>query len=161
MIDSDLDFEPEGRKVNELKDYARRHKLTGYSYLRKQKLIELVNKDMKEKAKSLLSKLQIAIFLEIVNLYCKGKDYEYIVGVNSDFLADRINMEEKTIMEVLKPLEKKDFLIGEAETYWRTPFNRETGQFGKRETIHTHKWKITEKGKKLANAILSPKKIKW
>jgi len=161
MKDFDLDFMPERRNVNELKDYARRHKLIGYSYLRKQKLIELVSNNMKEKAEDLLSKLQRAIFLEIVKLYCNGKNYEYIVGVNSDFLADRTKMEEKTITEELKYPKKMGFLTGEPETYWSTPLNRETGQFGKRETIHTHKWKTTEKGKKFANVLLNPNKIKW
>ncbi len=53
----ELDFIPKNKNVNELKDYARRNKLTGCSNQRKQKLIELVNSDRKEKAKNLLSRL--------------------------------------------------------------------------------------------------------
>ncbi|MFW9877727.1 MAG: hypothetical protein ACFFG0_31960 [Candidatus Thorarchaeota archaeon] len=74
--------------------------------------------------------------------------------------TDRTQMEEKRITEELKHLKKMDFLTREAETYWNTPFNRETAQFGKREAVHTYKCKITEKGKKLANVLLIPNKIK-
>ena len=76
----ELNFIPKNKNVNELQDYARRNKLTGYSNQRKRKLIELVNSDRKEKAKNLLSQLQKDIFLEIVNLYNNGKNYEYIMG---------------------------------------------------------------------------------
>lgn len=57
MKELELNFIPKNKKINELEDYARRNKLTGYSNLRKQKLIELVNSDRKEKVKNLLSPL--------------------------------------------------------------------------------------------------------
>ena len=104
---------------------AKRNKLTGCSNQRKQKLIELVNSDRKEKAKNLLSMLQKDIFLEIVNLYNNGKNCEYIIGVTSDFLAERLKIQEKTITEELMVIEEKCFLIGEPETYWATLFDRE------------------------------------
>ena len=161
MKELELNFIPKNKNVNEPEDYARGNKLTGYSNQRKQKLIELVNSDRKEKAKNLLSTLQKDIFLEIVNLYNNGKNYEHIIGVTSDFLAERLNIQEKTITEELRVIEEKSFLIGEPETYWATPFNRETGILGKKETIKTHVWKITENGKKLAIALLGHHKIKW
>lgn len=68
MKELELNFIPENKNVNELEDCARRNKLTGYSNQRKQKLIELVSSDRKEKAKDLLSTLQKDVFLEIVNL---------------------------------------------------------------------------------------------
>jgi len=57
MKELELNFIPKNRNVNELEDYARRNKLTGYFNPRKQKLIELVNSDRKEKVKNLLSPL--------------------------------------------------------------------------------------------------------
>ena len=157
MKELELNFIPKNKNVNEPEHYARRNKLTGCSNQRKQKLIELVNSDRKGKAKKLLSTLQKDVFLEIVNLYNNGKNYENIIGVTSDFLAERSNIQEKTITEELRVIEEKGFLIGEPETYWATPFNRETGLLEKKETIKTHIWKITENGKKLAIALLGPK----
>ena len=62
MKELELDFIPKNKNVNEPEDYARGNKLTGYSNLRKQKIIELINSDRKEKAKNLLSTLQKDIF---------------------------------------------------------------------------------------------------
>ena len=76
-------------------------------------------------------------------------------------MAEKLKIQEKTITEELTVIGEKSFLIGEPKTYWATPFNRETGLLGKKETIRTHVWKITENGKKLAIALLGPYKIKW
>jgi hypothetical protein len=62
MKEFELDFIPKNKNITELEDYVRRNRLTGYSNLRKQKLIELVNLDRKEKAKNLLSTPQKDIF---------------------------------------------------------------------------------------------------
>ena len=69
-------------------------------------------------------------------------------------MAERLKIQEKTITEELMVIEKKSFLIGKPETYWATPFDRETGLLGKKATIKTHIWKLTENGKKLAMALL-------
>ena len=76
-------------------------------------------------------------------------------------MAERLKIEEKTITEELMVIGEKSFLIGKPETYWATPFDRETGLLGKKETIKTYVWKIMENGKKLAIALLGPYKIKW
>ena len=52
----------------------------------------------------------------IVTDYLK-KNYEYIIGVTSDFLAERLKIQEKTITEELTVIKEKSFLIGEPETY--------------------------------------------
>ncbi len=69
-------------------------------------------------------------------------------------MAERLKIQEKTITEELKVIKEKSFLIGEPETYWATPFDIETGLLGKKATIKTHIWKLTENGKKLAIALL-------
>ena len=67
MKELEFDFIPKNKNVRELEDYARRNKLTGYSNLRKENLIELVNSDRKEKVKNFLSPL----WKKIISLHLK------------------------------------------------------------------------------------------
>lgn len=63
----ELNFIAEFKGVKELRAYARRNKIRGFSRLNKGQLIDLVNSNKRERAKSMLTEDQRIIL--IVDLY--------------------------------------------------------------------------------------------